>query len=68
MTYVTLRGHQGAIDSPYECEHNNPDSLDARLFTSVVLAVTPAVTMHEASPLSGVNPCLLSLSGVNPLY
>jgi len=27
-----------AIDSPCECEHNNPDSLDARLFPSVVLA------------------------------
>ena len=26
------------IDSPCECEHNNPDSLDARLFPSVVLA------------------------------
>ena len=33
-----------AIDSPCECEHNNPDSLDARLFPSVVLAVAPAVT------------------------
>ena len=41
-----------AIDSPCECEHNNPDSLDARLFPSVVLAVTPAVTMDEASSLS----------------
>jgi len=28
------------------CEHNNPDSLDARLFPSVVLA---AVTIDEAS-------------------
>jgi len=28
-----------------ECEHNNPDSLDARLFLSLVLAVAPAVTM-----------------------
>jgi len=27
------------IDSPCECEHNYPDSLDARLFPSVVLAV-----------------------------
>jgi len=41
-----------AIDSPYECEHNNPDSLDARLFFTVVLAVAPAVTMDEASSLS----------------
>jgi len=41
-----------AIDSPCECEHNNPDSLDARLFPSVVLAVAPAVTMDEASSLS----------------
>jgi len=40
------------IDSPCECEHNNPDSLDARLFSSVVLAVAPAVTMDEASSLS----------------
>ena len=39
------------IDAPCECEHNNPDSLDARLFPSVVLAVTPAVTMDEASSL-----------------
>ena len=41
-----------AIDSPCECEHNNPDSLDARLFPSVALAVAPAVTMDEASSLS----------------
>jgi len=40
------------IDSPCECEHNNPDSLDARLFFTVVLAVAPAVTMDEASSLS----------------
>ena len=39
------------IDSPCECEHNNPDSLDTRLFPSVVLAVAPAVTMDEASSL-----------------
>jgi len=42
----------GAIDSPCECEHNNPDSLDARLFFTVMLAVAPAVTMDEAYPLS----------------
>jgi len=41
-----------AIDSPCECEHNNPDSLDARLFPFVVLAVAHAVTMDEASSLS----------------
>jgi len=35
---------RGAIDSPCECEHKNPDSLDARLFPSVVLAVAPAAT------------------------
>ena len=40
------------LRSPCECEHNNPDSLDARLFPSVVLAVAPAVTMDEASSLS----------------
>jgi len=40
------------IDSPCECEHNKSDSLDARLFPSVVLAVAPAVTMDEASSLS----------------
>jgi len=41
-----------AVDSPCECEHNNPVSLIARLFPSVVLAVAPAVTMDEASSLS----------------
>jgi len=40
-----------AIDSPCECEHNQPDSLGARLFPSVVSAVAPAVTMDEASSL-----------------
>jgi len=39
------------IDSPCACEHKNPDSLDARLFPSVVLAVAPAVIMDEASSL-----------------
>jgi len=39
------------IDSPCECEHNNPDSLDARLFPTVVLAAAPAATMDEASSL-----------------
>jgi len=41
-----------SMDSPCECEHNNPDSLDARLFPSVVLPVAPAVTMDEAFSLS----------------
>jgi len=41
---------KSAIDSPCECEHNNPDSLDARLFPSVVLAVALVVTMVEAFP------------------
>jgi len=36
------------IDSPCECKYSKPDSLDARLFHSVVLAVAPAVTMDEA--------------------
>jgi len=40
------------IDSPCECEHTNPDSLDARLFPLVVFAVAPAVTMDEASSVS----------------
>jgi len=40
------------MDSPCECEHNNADSLDARLFFTVVLAVAPAVTIDEASSLS----------------
>ena len=40
-----------AIDSPCECEHDNADSLDARLFPSVVLAVVPAVTMDTATLL-----------------
>jgi len=30
------------IDSPYECEHNNPDS------PGLTRAVAPAVTMDEA--------------------
>jgi len=47
---VGALGWKPAIDSPCECEHNNPDSLDARLF--LVLAVAPAVTMDEASSLS----------------
>jgi len=47
------------MDSLCECEHNNPWSLDARLFPSVVLAVAPAVTMDEASSLSKwINPGL----------
>jgi len=50
------------MNSPCECEQNYPDSRDARLFPSVVLAVAPAVTMDEASSLSGrhgrVNPNL----------
>jgi len=46
--------YEGAIDSPCECEHNNPDSLDARLFFTVVLAVAPAVTKDEASSLSWI--------------
>jgi len=41
-----------SLDSPCECEHSNLDSLDARLFPFVVLAVAPAVTMDEASSLS----------------
>jgi len=40
------------MNSPCECEHNKLDSLDARLFPSVVLAAAPAVTMDEASSLS----------------
>jgi len=49
---VQSRAKQVSIDSPCGCEHNNPDSLDARLFPSVVLAVTPAVPMDEAYSLS----------------
>jgi len=41
-----------SIDSPCEREHKKNDSLDARLFPSVVLAVAPAGTMDEASSLS----------------
>jgi len=45
------------IDSLCECEHNNPDSLDARrLFLSVVLAVAPAVYMDEATSLLTTSP------------
>jgi len=40
-----------SIDSPCGCEHNNPDSLDARLFPFVVLAVAPAVTTDEVPSL-----------------
>jgi len=43
---------QRSIPRACECEPNNPDSLDARLFPSVVLAVAPAVTMDEAYSLS----------------
>jgi len=39
-------------DFPCKCEHNNPDSLDSRLFHSVVLAVAPAVAVDDASSLS----------------
>jgi len=45
---------QAPIDSLCECEHSNPDSLDARLFPSVMLAVAPAVPMDEASSLTGL--------------
>jgi len=44
-------GDYRSIDSPCECVHNHPDSLDARLFSSVVLAVAPAVAMDETSSL-----------------
>jgi len=52
--YVKPAIHKGIdLDRfPCECEHNNPDSLDARLFPFVVLSVAPAVTMDEASSLS----------------
>ena len=53
---MSVHGIKRKIDSPCECEHNNPDSLDARVFSSVVLAVAPAVTMDEASSLSRANP------------
>ena len=56
----------GAMDSPCECEHNNPDSLDARLFPSVVLAVAPAVTMDEASYLFGLGFTTTAEEGVSP--
>jgi len=48
----TLHIHRLPIHSPCKCEPTNPDSLDARLFPSVVLAVAPAVTMDGASSLS----------------
>ena len=52
---MTVRGgwvlSYPSIDSPCECEHNNPYSQDARLFPSVGLAVAPAVTMEKASSL-----------------
>ena len=54
--HLPTPGQCGPSDSPCECEHNDPDSLDARLFPSVVLAVAPAVTMDEASSLSGPSP------------
>jgi len=46
------RRYLSSDKSPCECEHHNPDSLDARLFPSVVLAVAPAVAMDDASSLS----------------
>jgi len=39
------------LDCTCECEHNSPDSLDARVFPSVVIAVAPVVTMDEASSI-----------------
>jgi len=48
---VYARTARPPIDSPCECEHKNPDCLDARLFSSVVLAVAPALTMDDASSL-----------------
>ena len=54
----------GAKDSPCACEHNNQDSLNARLFPSVMLAVAPTVTMYEASSLSVAKGCDHSL----PVY
>jgi len=41
------------IDSPCECAPNL-DSLDSQLFPSVMSAVAPAVTIDEASSLSGL--------------
>jgi len=55
------------IDSPCECEHNDPDSLDARLFFTVVLAVAPAVAMDEASSLSPTNQLAEGPSATNKL-
>jgi len=45
--------YRGVIDSLRECEHSNPDSLEARLFPFVVLAVAPAVVMDDASSSVG---------------
>jgi len=42
LSLLVVCGPSPSIDSPCECEHKNPDSLDARLFPSVVLAVATA--------------------------
>jgi len=71
MVYGWLTYAKRSRANPCECEHNDPDSLDARLFPSVVLAVAPAVTMHEVSFL--LTPAILCRrrserisDGVNP--
>jgi len=54
-----------AIDSPCECEHKNPDYIDARLLSSS--AEAPAVTMDKASSLSqGCLVFMLLRPRVNP--
>jgi len=48
---VTMDEASFLLCYPCEREHDNPDFLDARLLSSVVLAVTPAVTMDNRSSL-----------------
>jgi len=52
---------------PRQRRHNNPASLDSRLFFTVVLAVAPAVTMDEASSLSIIKSLLAHLIPNVPL-
>jgi len=50
----------GAIDSPCECEHDNSDSLDARLFLFVALAVAPWVSwVHPRTDASSIKEKML---------
>jgi len=52
-THTHTQTNSERATAQQEYEYSNPDSLDAQLFPSVVLAVAYAVTMDEASSLLG---------------